>query len=83
MLLERSFIDPNRLPDRLQFKHVVFAPSSQNTYASAAFPAVYDALFNIEQAADPTKAWENVKEQVATLTFFIYNAASTLSLDTI
>jgi len=83
MLLERSFIDPNGLPGSLQYRHVVFAPSSQNTYASAAFPAVYDALFNIENSEDANKSWENVKEQLATLTFFIYNAATTLSLEII
>ena len=35
---ERSFIDPHGLPDRLQFKHVIFAPSSFDTYSSAALP---------------------------------------------
>jgi len=86
MMLERSFIDPNGLPDRLQYQHVIFAPSSQNSYASAAFPAVYDALFNIDAISDASekeKAWENVKEQFATLTFFIYNAGTVLSLDVI
>merc|ERR1719402_780285 len=49
---ERSFIDPYGLPDRLQFKHVIFAPSSSDTYASAALPAVYDAMYNIDWSDD-------------------------------
>ena len=92
---ERAFIDENKLPNQLQFKHVVFAPrypidivayrfnffvsSSSNTYASAAFPGVYDALFGIDWADE--KSAENVKEQFSTLMFFIYNAAHALSLD--
>ena len=87
MLLERSFIDPNGLPDRLQFRHVIFAPSSKNSYAAAAFPAVYDALFDAQQVTadseEGKRAWENVKEQFATLSFFIYNAATVLSTDVI
>ncbi|CAG5094722.1 Oidioi.mRNA.OKI2018_I69.XSR.g13810.t1.cds [Oikopleura dioica] len=100
MRVERSFIDPNGLPERLQYRHVVFAPSSKNSYASAAFPAVYDALFEIEKLTgyysyseilltiirkgeEEVTAWEMVKEQVSTLSFFIYNAAEALKLSVI
>jgi len=76
---ERSFIDPHGLPDRLQFKHVIFAPSSFDTYSSAALPAVYDAMYNIDWSDDV--ATENVKEQFATLSFFIYNAAENIKTD--
>ena len=41
---ERSFIDPHGLPDRLQFKHVIFAPSSSDTYSSAALPGLDSRL---------------------------------------
>ena len=92
---ERSFVDPNGLPDRLQYRHVVFAPryhypfqllanilfSSSNSYASAAFPAVYDSMYNIDWSDNA--AAENVKEQFATLSFFIYNAAHNLDLNII
>ena len=83
MLLERSFIDPNGIPGHLQNRHIIFAPSSHNNYASAAFPAVYDALFEMDNSSNKPDAWENVKEQFATLSFFIYNAASVLSLEII
>ena len=55
--------------------------SSSNSYASAAFPAVYDAMYNIDWSDDV--AVENVKEQFATLSFFIYNAAENLNLNII
>lgn len=53
--------------------------SSTNSYASAAFPAVYDSLYQINW--DNEMQAENVHEQFATLTFFIYNAAQVLSLE--
>ena len=53
--------------------------SSVDSYASAAFPAVYDALYQIDWNNDEQA--ENVKEQFASLTFFIYNAAQSLALE--
>ena len=59
--------------------NIVNILSSINSYASAAFPAVYDSLYQIDWDNDMQA--ENVNEQFATLTFFIYNAAQALSLE--
>ena len=49
---ERSFIDPHGLPDRLQFKHVIFAPSSSDTYSSAALPGL-DSRLSVQNFHSP------------------------------
>ncbi|KAL5481828.1 hypothetical protein EMCRGX_G022079 [Ephydatia muelleri] len=63
MNLERAFIIPEGLPGR-QFKHVIFAPSSVNSYASAIFPGLSDAIFS---ALHPTPSvppdWDEVRRQ--------------------
>ena len=52
-----------------------------NPDCSAALPAVYDAMYNIDWNDDV--AAENVKEQFATLSYFIYNAAENIKMDMI
>eukprot|EP00127_Corallochytrium_limacisporum_P002695 Clim_evm4s136 gene=Clim_evmTU4s136 len=41
---ERSFIDVMGLPGRPWYRHIVFAPSSLNSYAGVAFAGIVDAL---------------------------------------
>uniref|UniRef100_A0A3B4T533 Glutamate carboxypeptidase 2 n=1 Tax=Seriola dumerili TaxID=41447 RepID=A0A3B4T533_SERDU len=79
MYLERAFIDPLGLPDRPFYRHVIFAPSSHNKYAGESFPGIYDALFDIENSADPEKAWEEVKRQISIAAFTVHAAAMTLT----
>ncbi|KAG7226028.1 hypothetical protein INR49_018638 [Caranx melampygus] len=79
MYLERAFIDPLGLPDRPFYRHVIFAPSSHNKYAGESFPGIYDALFDIENSADPEKAWEEVKRQISIAAFTVQAAAMTLT----
>ncbi|PWA20475.1 hypothetical protein CCH79_00003726, partial [Gambusia affinis] len=69
MYLERAFIDPLGLPGRPFYRHVIFAPSSHNKYAGESFPGIYDALFDIENSADPEKAWREVKRQISIAAF--------------
>ncbi|XP_039109618.1 putative N-acetylated-alpha-linked acidic dipeptidase isoform X1 [Hyaena hyaena] len=78
MFLERAFIDPLGLPDRPFYRHVVYAPSSHNKYAGESFPGIYDALFDIESKTDPSKAWGEVKRQIAIAAFTVQAAAGTL-----
>ncbi|XP_063350290.1 N-acetylated-alpha-linked acidic dipeptidase 2 isoform X1 [Pelmatolapia mariae] len=80
MYLERAFIDPLGLPGRPFYRHVIFAPSSHNKYAGESFPGIYDALFDIENSADPAKAWEEVKRQISIAAFTVHAAAMTLTL---
>eukprot|EP00731_Ephydatia_muelleri_P003672 Em0001g3672a len=58
MNLERAFIIPEGLPGRQFIKHVIFAPSSVNSYASATFPGLSDAIFNALHTASPD--WDEV-----------------------
>ncbi|XP_077996989.1 N-acetylated-alpha-linked acidic dipeptidase 2-like [Glandiceps talaboti] len=80
MYLERSFVDPIGLPDRLLDRHVVFAPSSKDTYVGDAFPGLVDALFDIDQLEEPaaTKQWKVVEKHLSVLTYFVHGAAKTL-----
>uniref|UniRef100_A0AAX7SC71 Aminopeptidase NAALADL1 n=1 Tax=Astatotilapia calliptera TaxID=8154 RepID=A0AAX7SC71_ASTCA len=79
MYLERAFIDPLGLPGRPFYRHVIFAPSSHNKYAGESFPGIYDALFDIQNSADPAKAWEEVKRQISIAAFTVHAAAMTLT----
>ncbi|XP_070577802.1 N-acetylated-alpha-linked acidic dipeptidase 2-like [Ptychodera flava] len=80
MYLERSFIDPLGLPDRLLNRHVVFAPSSKNTYFGDAFPGLLDGMFDIDNLGEPeaTEQWKLVEKHVSVLTYFVHGAAKTL-----
>uniref|UniRef100_A0A8C6KQ60 glutamate carboxypeptidase II n=1 Tax=Nothobranchius furzeri TaxID=105023 RepID=A0A8C6KQ60_NOTFU len=60
-------------------EHVIFAPSSHNKYAGESFPGIYDALFDIENSADPEKAWQEVKRQISIAAFMVHAAAMTLT----
>lgn len=79
MYLERAFIDPLGLPGRPFYRHIIFAPSSHNKYAGESFPGIYDALFDIENAADPEQSWDEVKRQISIAAFTVHAAAVTLS----
>ncbi|XP_058490276.1 N-acetylated-alpha-linked acidic dipeptidase 2 isoform X2 [Solea solea] len=79
MYLERAFIDPLGLPGRPFYRHVIFAPSSHNKYAGESFPGIYDALFDIENSADPERAWMEVKRQISIAAFTVHAAAMTLT----
>ncbi|XP_012656749.1 N-acetylated-alpha-linked acidic dipeptidase 2 isoform X2 [Otolemur garnettii] len=78
MLLERAFIDPLGLPGRQFYRHIIFAPSSHNKYAGESFPGIYDAMFDIENKADPHLAWMEVKKHISVAAFTIQAAAGTL-----
>ncbi|XP_066475642.1 putative N-acetylated-alpha-linked acidic dipeptidase [Tiliqua scincoides] len=78
MFLERAFIDPLGLPGRPFYRHIIFAPNSHNKYAGISFPGIYDALFDITNAGDQHKAWEEVKRQISIAAFTVEAAAETL-----
>ncbi|XP_070313241.1 N-acetylated-alpha-linked acidic dipeptidase 2 isoform X1 [Odocoileus virginianus] len=78
MFLERAFIDPLGLPGRPFYRHIIFAPSSHNKYAGESFPGIFDAMFDIENKADPHSAWKEVKKHISIAAFTIQAAAGTL-----
>lgn len=78
MYLDRAFIDSNGIGERTNFKHVIYAPSLHNTYASSAFPGLSDSLFDIMADPDQAGRWREVERQYSILMFHIGSAASTL-----
>ncbi|KAL4647094.1 putative N-acetylated-alpha-linked acidic dipeptidase [Arapaima gigas] len=79
MYLERAFVDPLGLPGRPFYRHIIFAPSSHNKYAGESFPGIYDALFDIHNAPDQPRAWDEVKRQISIAAFTVHAAAMTLN----
>ncbi|XP_039248449.1 putative N-acetylated-alpha-linked acidic dipeptidase [Styela clava] len=78
MQLDRAFIDMNGIGERINFRHVIYAPSLHDTYASSAFPGLVDSLFDIEADPEQTKRWREVERQYSILLYHIGSAASTL-----
>lgn len=80
MRLERAFISFDGLPGRPTAKHVLFAPSSFDSYAGDTFPGLVDLMFGIEKLEGEAKVeqWEKVKQHLATIIFCIDSATSGL-----
>ncbi|XP_021356400.1 putative N-acetylated-alpha-linked acidic dipeptidase isoform X3 [Mizuhopecten yessoensis] len=74
---ERAFIDPEGLPDRRIYKHVMFAPSLYDSYSDNSFPGVVDTMHDI-QLNNRTDKWGLLKQQVSVATYTIQSAANTL-----
>nr|XP_002741450.2 PREDICTED: N-acetylated-alpha-linked acidic dipeptidase 2 [Saccoglossus kowalevskii] len=79
MNVERAFIDPLGLPDRKFLRHIVFAPSSTNSYSSATFPGIVDAMFKIDEDSDQDGRWKVVEEQMSVAAFTIQSASTTMA----
>ncbi|XP_030633559.1 N-acetylated-alpha-linked acidic dipeptidase 2 [Chanos chanos] len=75
---EAALVFHKRLENLDMTEHVVFAPSSHNKYTGESFPGIYDALFDIENAENPSKAWDGVKRQISIAAFTVHAAAMTL-----
>ncbi|XP_060073376.1 glutamate carboxypeptidase 2-like [Ylistrum balloti] len=74
---ERAFIDPEGLPDRRIYKHVMFAPSLYDSYSDNSFPGVVDTMHDIQINKRADK-WNLLKQQVSVATYTIQSAANTL-----
>lgn len=72
MQVEKSFLHPGGLPGREQFKHLVFAPSLSNIYASARFPGITEAL---DQCQRNSSRCTEVKYQLSLVTLNTQQAA--------
>ena len=47
--VEKAFLYADGLPGRREFKHLIFATSLSNTYATVSFPGITDALVQCEE----------------------------------
>ncbi|KAI7855031.1 hypothetical protein BDC45DRAFT_440060 [Circinella umbellata] len=52
--MERAFIDPQGLPNRPWYKHLVYAPAMWNGYQAQVFPAIHEAM----ESKNPAKIRE-------------------------
>ena len=69
--VEKAFLYPDGLPRRREFKHLIFAPSLSNVYASASFPGVTDAL---AQCQKNSTQCSDIEFQVSLVTHNIQQA---------
>jgi len=78
--LERAFIVAEGLPDRPLQKHVLFAPSSFNSYAGDTFPGLVDLMWEIEKRSedDQIQQWERVKHHLSVIIYSINSAVKVL-----
>lgn len=60
-------------------RHLIYAPSTHDTYAGATFPGLVDLMYGIEEAEDADERWNEVKKHFAALIFVIESATSVLS----
>ncbi|XP_078682601.1 aminopeptidase NAALADL1-like [Branchiostoma floridae x Branchiostoma belcheri] len=71
--VNKAFIDTNS--QHVFFKHVLFSPPYCTVGTSNAFPGIVDAMCGGPQG----EGWEEVKKQVAAITFTIQSAADALN----
>lgn len=57
------------------YRHVIFAPSSINSYSGASFPGVIDAIFNATTVQD----WEFVHQQLDVVAIHIRYATQIMN----
>ncbi|KAI9251904.1 hypothetical protein BDA99DRAFT_444249 [Phascolomyces articulosus] len=69
--MERAFIDPQGLPDRPWYKHLVYAPAMWSGYEVQVFPAIHEAM----QSKNPAKIRE-MEERAAVV---VNNALNVLN----
>jgi hypothetical protein len=65
----------------LLYRHVVFAPSSINTYDSSLFPGLHDAIISAISADSTHSArrWEEVKQQADVVAVHVRYATQIIS----
>ncbi|XP_038643273.1 aminopeptidase NAALADL1 [Scyliorhinus canicula] len=71
MLLERSFLDPLAFPDKLYYRHVLYASKSS---AVRTFPGLADAFLR----ATGGDSWDNVQKHLTIITHTLEGAAASL-----
>jgi len=86
---EKNFLLAEGLPDRIQYRHVVSAPSLFDAYGGSAFPGVGDLLYKLDPSSpdqvklDPSspeheRVVKQLKKHVSDLMILIQRAADYL-----
>lgn len=74
--LERAFIDPEGIPGKPMYKHIVYAPNEYDSYTDSVFPGIREAMWKIEN--ENADLWDLVKQQVSVATYTVISAAQSL-----
>jgi len=61
---EKAFLLAEGLPDRIQYRHVITAPSLFDAYGGSAFPGVGDLIFSLEELEPSSEEYEKVVKQL-------------------
>merc|ERR1711872_481759 len=79
---ERNFLLAEGLPDRVQYRHVVTAPSLFDAYGGSAFPGIGDLLYKFDQTQENSEenklVLKQIKKHVSDLMVIIKRAANYL-----
>merc|ERR1711892_1382903 len=79
---EKNFLLAEGLPDRIQYRHVITAPSLFDAYGGSAFPGVGDLMFGLDSldSASPEyeKKFKQLKKHISDLMIIIQRAADYL-----
>jgi len=62
------------------FRHILFAPSSFDSYAGDTFPGLVDLMWEIQDRTgqDKTDQWELVKQHLAAIIYCVNSATYTV-----
>ena len=77
---EKTFLLYEGLPDRIQYRHVVTAPSLFDAYGGSAFPGIGDLIYKLDQIQDQESVeyktvMKQIKKHVSDLMIIIKRAA--------
>eukprot|EP00092_Neocalanus_flemingeri_P089241 GFUD01112903.1.p1 GENE.GFUD01112903.1~~GFUD01112903.1.p1 ORF type:complete len:755 (-),score=192.43 GFUD01112903.1:119-2383(-) len=83
MLLERTFLLPQGLPGRHNYRHALFSPAKFDSYSGAAFPGIGDLLHGVDKLSkeEKTARFKEVRKHLSDLMIVFRQAASWLSDD--
>jgi len=81
MLLERTFLLPQGLPGRHNYRHALFSPAKFDSYAGAAFPGLQDLLHGAETLDGEKKRsrFKEIRKHLSDLMIVFHQASSWLS----
>jgi len=69
--INRGFLDFSGVFGEHQYRHVIFAPSSHNSYNGSGFPGIVDSIF----AAERGGSWNEVRQQISIASLNVLSAA--------
>ena len=79
---EKNFLLAEGLPDRIQYRHVISAPSLFDAYGGSAFPGIGDLLYGLKNldttSPEHEKIVKQLKKHVSDLMIIIQRAADYL-----